>query len=537
MDRVAEYRIIEEIGRGATSQVFKACRDSDGLEVALKVFRSGLWDHDSILRRAKREIDTVSSLRHPNIVRIVESLWDAEPPAVAMDLIRGSSLQDFQPRLPYILPEVGVLIMIEVLSALEHAHGQGVIHRDLKPANILVSEEGGIFVTDFGLAKINDLSQVTATGAILGSPAYMSPEQARGDVLTPHSDLFSVAAILYFLVTGIPPFHRHSPLATLAAVIDAKFEAPGQRNPKLSPALSKLIAKGLSAEPSQRFASASAFREALQNYLDDLGLDRAAFTLPMWIKDSASITVESLKTMSERLVGRAEDLLSMGDRDAFLETVSHISQVAPETSAIPRLFEAADKADRRQRWLRRGAVALTAGVLLSLFASIYALRRPLMNWVGYGAEPVAVTSETRAEPVAVASTPTSAVVPVPATKPAALTPVTKPLEQPAPAKPVAVAEIKPAVAAKKKLARTKPKPAKKFRVEPKKELKSMVGWIEFDVPENVLVYVDGRKVDPTRPLRKVPIGQHKLVLAKPGHQPIAGVVEVESDEPTVVRVR
>lgn len=250
MIQIPGYQIERPLGRGATAQVYSAVQLEDQCRVALKVFHPGLWDQADLRRRAINEFETSFFLKHPNIIQILGANWELDPPIVVLEYAEGGSLEEFQSRLPYVLPEIGVLILIEVLSALEFAHKNGVIHRDLKPANILIrlGQNAGILVSDFGLAKLRDVTQYTLSGTVLGSPDYMSPEQARGDVIEPRSDLFSAAAILYFLVTGTRPFSRHTPLATLAAVIEGQFEPPQRRNPKLGPELAALIQKGLLRE-------------------------------------------------------------------------------------------------------------------------------------------------------------------------------------------------------------------------------------------------------------------------------------------------
>ncbi|MGZ3688063.1 MAG: serine/threonine-protein kinase, partial [Bdellovibrionota bacterium] len=240
MKELGDYRIDRLLGRGATAQVYLAFRRSDDFPVALKVFHPGLWDREDLKRRALSEVSTALALQHPNIVRIFEPHLDLDPPAMALEFVDGYSLEEFQGRLPYVLPEVSVLVVVEILKALEHAHAQNVVHRDLKPANIFVGNDGRVLVGDFGLARMTDVSRLTLSGTLLGSPDYMSPEQARGEISTPKSDLFSAASILYFLITGTRPFSRSSALATLAAVNDAQPEAAPRRNPKISPALARI---------------------------------------------------------------------------------------------------------------------------------------------------------------------------------------------------------------------------------------------------------------------------------------------------------
>src|SRR6185503_261966 len=141
MQETGDFQLERPLGRGATAKVYLARRKSDGERVALKIFHPGLWDQEELRRRAKAEFATVGALKHPGIVQVIQPLFESGEPGVALEYVDGCSLEELQPRLPYILPEVAALIAIDVLSALEFAHGRGVIHRDLKPANILIGSD------------------------------------------------------------------------------------------------------------------------------------------------------------------------------------------------------------------------------------------------------------------------------------------------------------------------------------------------------------------------------------------------------------
>src|SRR6185295_8438257 len=208
-------------------------------------------------------------------------------------------------------------------------------------------------------------------GAILGSPDYMAPEQARGDVARAESDLFSVAAILYFLVTGTRPFSRHSPLATLAAVIDAQVEHASRRNPKLSPELAALIHRGLSKKPEDRFASAAEFKQALEAYLAGVGL-AGELTFAQWMARPTEAAMEAMKAITRTLIERCEKCISSGDVDGALGALSHLTLVAPESGAIPRLLEGIENA--RRSWKRYFPWAVATALLLVVAAG-FALRR------------------------------------------------------------------------------------------------------------------------------------------------------------------
>ncbi|OFZ83193.1 MAG: hypothetical protein A2583_01900 [Bdellovibrionales bacterium RIFOXYD1_FULL_53_11] len=488
---VGGYNTIKSLGRGATAQVFLASKPGEvppGL-VALKVFHPGIWDQADMRRRAMGEFRTVSSLNHPNIVRVIEPIWSEDPPAVVLEYIDGFSLEEFQPRLPYVLPEVGVMAVVEVLAALAYAHENGVIHRDLKPANILVSNTGRVLVSDFGLAKLADVSRLTLSGTILGSPDFMSPEQARGDVVTPRSDLFAVASILYFLVTGTRPFSRHTPLATLAAVSEVRFEPVQKRNPKISQALASIIHKGLSRKSEDRFQSAGEFSGVLLEYAGGLGLSRDEFGFSKWIADPTGVAMAALKTASGALVLRCEGQLRASRFDAALGTLSHINIVSPESVAIPRLMH--DYGVMRRRAQRRKAV-----MPLALLACVLALFA-VFGWKHLEtARPMAIAVEPERPVIPLALPETQAVMPVAAAGPI-----------------------------KDRISRVASKP------------KPVTGIVKFDVTKDVKIYWDGVPVNPARSLKNQIPGGHNLRLEKTGLRPINQVVVVSADEPTVIRVR
>ncbi len=394
-----------------------------------------------------------------------------------MEYIDGHSLEEFQPRLPYVLPEVSALILIEILSALEHAHSQNIIHRDLKPANILISKEGRVLVSDFGLAKMADVSRLTLSGTILGSPAYMAPEQARGDITTPRSDLFSAAAILYFLVTGTRAFARSTPLASLAAVSDCQYEPAQRRNPKLSAALATLIHRGLSKAPEDRYPTAADFKAALIQHLEDLGLQRSWFSFPEWTRNPTEVSIHALQCISDRLTMRCEEKIHQGLWNEAMETLSHLGQVAPESGAIPRLMLSIEKSRRRARLLRWSIPAAAVSVAT------------------LGATAWVITRSRAIDTAPTAATPATTVV----TRSAAQT-------VPSPLPETALTD-------------------------------TQKGTVRFDIPEDVQVLWNGKPINPKQLLVDQRLGKHKLELIKAGFPPIKQTVTVAAHEPTVIRVR
>jgi hypothetical protein len=473
----SDFELERELGRGATARVWLARRKSTGEKLCLKVFHPGLGEATE--KRILREAEIASKLVHPNLVRLFGRVEGGESAALAMELLEGGNLETFQASLPYVLPEVSVAITIQILKALELAHSMGVVHRDLKPANVLLDGAGRVAVTDFGLARVTG-SDLTASLGVMGSVDYMSPEQVSGDELEGTSDLFSVASLLYFLVTGTRPFSRATSVAVMAAIRNEPAEPPQKRNPKVSVALSRLLMKGLHKSPGERFESARAFREALESYLAEAGL--ADLELSAWRKDPPAATMQALEAAARALAVRAEEQLAAGQWGPFLETLGHLSIKAPSAPAVSRLTDEYRKARRRRRkfvWLAWGGTGVAAVLALALLLP----KRP----------------------------------PSPAPREGPPSPVSKGVGEGKAVRPTA--SVRP----------PSPGPA---RVAPSPK----VGQVKFQVPDSVSVYWDGKRVDTRAGIEPQKLGPHWVLLEREGFEPIRAKVEVRAQTPTVIKV-
>src|SRR5262245_13822523 len=205
-DRLGKWILFKELGRGGMGRVYHAREEIGGREAAVKVLAAELAQDVGFLQRFQREIDILRQLEHPNIVRFYEAGCENGLYFYAMEYVEGESLEDTlgrQGRLPW----RDVLdIALQVCPALKHVHDHGIIHRDLKPANLLRTTGGVIKLSDFGVAKVFAQGQLTAIGGVVGTAAYVSPEQAAGKPITKRSDLYALGAVLYTLLTGRPPF-------------------------------------------------------------------------------------------------------------------------------------------------------------------------------------------------------------------------------------------------------------------------------------------------------------------------------------------
>ncbi len=266
--RVGDYELLEEIGRGGMGVVYRAQQVNLNRQLAVKMMLRGPLASQVDRERFLAEAQAAARLDHPGIVPVYQIGEEGGRMYFSMKYIPGPTLAGLLQSGP-MSPQKIAELLGKVCRAIDFAHQNGVLHRDLKPSNILIDEEGEPHVTDFGLAKrIQDAHHVTHSGAVVGTPAYMSPEQAAGNRgIGPASDVYSLGAILYHMLTGVPPFQSASPMDAVMKVIEQDPIPPRQVNPAVDRDLELIAIRCLQKPPDLRYASAGALADDLEAYL------------------------------------------------------------------------------------------------------------------------------------------------------------------------------------------------------------------------------------------------------------------------------
>ncbi len=290
MDREAlgPYQLLEEIGAGGMGTVYLAKHRETHELAAIKVLPATLAREEGFVMRFTREAEMLRTLTNPHVVQLLNSGVDAETYYFAMEYVDGETLADRlrrDHRLPW---EEAFEIACQLCSALKAAHDAGIIHRDLKPSNVLLAKDGGVKLTDFGVAQLFAAERLTITGGVIGTAEYMSPEQAQGQRATRRSDLYSMGSVLYAMLTGRPPFTGQSAVDVMHKQRFAQFDLPSRYVPELPPEVDRVIQELLEKSPEKRPPDAYVAMRRLQDVLrrtrivssDDLTPPAAAVAPP-----------------------------------------------------------------------------------------------------------------------------------------------------------------------------------------------------------------------------------------------------------------
>ncbi len=356
------YVVERLLGSGGMARVYLTHDEVLDRHVALKVLRDQYADDEEFTQRFRHEARSVASLSHPNIVSVYDQGRSEDGALyIAMEYVPGGTLKERIRREGHLEPGAAVGVALQIAHALSEAHDKGVVHRDVKPQNVLVTEKGDVKVTDFGIARAAESASTgpTATGAVLGTAAYMSPEQAGGDPVGYESDLYSLGVVLYEMLTGKLPYEAQSTIAQAMMHVNEPPRSPRQANPDVPESMDALTLKLLAKDPQDRYPSAAALARDLERVRSGLSL--------------ADVDTETVQMTAP------PPPLSAGAGQRTAKTVLQPPATAP--SRTPR------RGGRGRRGLRYALALLLFGlVLLSPLAFASGLLEGLGTWGSGGDE-------------------------------------------------------------------------------------------------------------------------------------------------------
>ncbi len=335
-DRIGDYEVLAPLGAGGMGSVYQVRHVISQRVEALKIILPNAAGTPETAERFLREIRLQASLEHPHIASLHNAFRIHDDLVMVMEFVEGASLRE-RLRAPGITLGQALEYAGQVLAALEYAHGHGVVHRDIKPSNVMIASHGMVKLLDFGLAASLNSSTadrdltITQPGTLLGSPHYISPEQARGERADARSDIYSTGAMLYEMVTGHTPFGRSgasSAYAVIAAHLQETPQPPAELNPRVSPGLDRAILKALAKNPADRFASAAQFRAALQSVdTDGIRLNDTVTVAVTPATDSSTPSAEDLDRVTKELA-------------TFIGPIAQIlvRRAAPESRTLNELY-------------------------------------------------------------------------------------------------------------------------------------------------------------------------------------------------------
>jgi len=274
------YKILEVIGGGGMANVYLARDMILEREVAMKVLRFDFSNDDEFIKRFRREAQSTTSLAHPNIVSIYDVGEEDGIYYIVMEYVEGQTLKQYIQQFAPVHPRKAVSIMVQIASAIQHAHDNQIVHRDIKPHNILIDHHGNVKVTDFGIAIALSATTITQTNSVLGSVHYLSPEQARGGLANKKSDIYSIGIVLFELLTGRLPFDGESAISIALKHLQSETPSPKRWNPDIPQSIENIILKSTAKDPFHRYDSVEELEKDLETAFDVNRISEPRFVIP-----------------------------------------------------------------------------------------------------------------------------------------------------------------------------------------------------------------------------------------------------------------
>ena len=356
------------LGHGAMATVYRAFDPTLGRRVAIKVLNPAVASHESGSERFRREAMAVAALRHPNIVEVYDFVpaSDGNSSYLVEELIVGETLQSLlEARGGSFIPEVAAIIAAEVAEALSAAHQHGVVHRDVKPANIMIErrdQNARVVLADFGVAHVGDMTTMTATGAMVGSPAYMSPEQARGQAVGGTVDVWALGVLLYQMATGKLPFPGRDPITVVTAICKGEYKRASQIDARVGPELDRIIVGCLRPVTTERYQSAREVALLLRACAGRVGLVQAGAVVRQLLDQPTKLAEDLAPKLAAHAVQSARSFIRKRQLARALAELGRAMAHVPNHFEATRLIESLSS---QRKWLRVvaliGATAVVIG--------------------------------------------------------------------------------------------------------------------------------------------------------------------------------
>jgi len=482
--------------------VYRARDRRLGREVAVKVIHHHLRENAEVASRFVSEARAVAKVKHPNIVEVYD-VSDADEPEryLVQELVRGTTLRQLIAQHGHLPAEVAAAIAVEIASALEHAHGLGVIHRDMKPENVLVEmpTEGQsdaeapltarVKITDFGIAKLLDVQGVTSTGQVLGSPAHMAPEQIEGGDVSASADVFGLGVLLYEALVGKLPFDGKNPAQVLRRVLDGTFTAADRARPTVGAGLSQIVARALARDAADRYQSARVMAEALKEELAQLGFTDLRREIWAFLRDSAGYQAEYEPRLVAELCKHANAARVAKDFVGAAAAFNRALAFRPDDSELLRQVAQIARGESVRRVVRRGSLALLG------IAAVLGVVAGFVAWL-------------RSRPAASGTLPSAA-----EQRPRADTQGPAPSAQ---VTPTAVASLGPRRTAPEAVRRNGHTPARPTPSAAAPEFATV--RVLVDGPKNATVKVDGQEIVWFGPPHELTVGPHTFQFVPPNEE-------------------
>ncbi len=365
---LGRYLLLDVLGHGAMASVFRARDNQLGRDVAVKVMGMTIATRGEGAERFRREAHAVAALKHPGIVEIYDFVdaTAAEPSYIVAELIEGPTLRRLMDeRQARLLPEVAALIALPLAEALASAHARGIVHRDVKPDNVMIERSGDssrVVITDFGVAHITGLETMTASGALVGSPAYMSPEQARAHEIGPGTDIWALGVLLYEMATGCLPFPGKDPFCVIAGIVQGSFRRPSQIAATVGPGFERIVLRCLRPKAVDRYANAGELASDLRELAAEAGLLPEQPALRRFLDDPSKFEAELRPKVADAAVAQARKRARRGELARALAELGRATAYMPNHARANALLK---KLSVGRTALRAAGLAVAGLVLAS----------------------------------------------------------------------------------------------------------------------------------------------------------------------------